>query len=384
MYDGDRGLSIIIDRSSISRGFIDPNLAKRRILRLIKEYSDKIIPEYRDRDVNKLIDYYNSLERIGRLDVGERVYSYLSPLEDPGSYSIPDYDKISSIQSINRFRDMFGEYSFAAYDSSWHRGGTHFMIDIVVINTGYYYYRYRDGGGGSGCRPIIFSGNIDDLDIEVALKEHEYGLARDLASILSDKYRFIFLDESLNIIYTVKWSREKRDKYISLLESILDMLVNEYGVIPLGVFYTKAKDIYRLLGYLGYNDIPPIQDKHLFNILLRDGDRSPIFRVHNSVLDNSGLDIISFYVKISRGNVLRVEFPSNILGRVGIDVIHRAVLLESIKGNGYPYILHRAHEYAVLSYIDRDEIEDYIARLMGVPPQYLYSMKNILKWRSIL
>ena len=87
---------------------------------------------------------------------------------------------------------------------------------------------------------------------------------------------------------------------------------------------------------------------------------------------------------MSRGNVLRVEFPSNILRYIDVDTIHRAVLLESIKGNGYPYILNRAHEYAVLRWTDRDEIEDYIARFMGVPSQYLYTMKNILKWRSIV
>ena len=67
-----------------------------------------------------------------------------------------------------------------------------------------------------------------------------------------------------------------------------------------------------------------------------------------------------------------------------METLHKTVLLQAILGGGYPYVLIRAHEMAVLSYEDRADIEASIAKILNIPIEYVYSRKQVSKWRSIV
>jgi hypothetical protein len=305
-------------------------------------------------------------------------------MEKLGSYSIPSIPNILEGHSIKEANKWLGEYGIGAYDSSWHRGGAHFLADYLIFNTGYFYYNYGVNEGGSGSHPIILLGRIDDMDPDLEGKRHETSVGIKLSERLFGKHKVLLMDESMNYIYTIKWSKDKRMSLINIMKEFFDKLIS-HGVIPLGVFYTGARDIARTLEYAGYNvGDAYIQDKHLFNQVLESGERSPVFKVINPILQEANLDISCFYLKLGPTNVVRIEFPSKILSDKGvIQMIHKAVLLQSVLGGGYPYAMTRAHEMSVLSVSDRMDIEASIAKILNIPLEYLYSRKQVSKWRSI-
>jgi len=108
-----------------------------------------------------------------------------------------------------------------------------------------------------------------------------------------------------------------------------------------------------------------------------------VFRVVNEVLTEASLNIYAFYLKIDEMNVIRVEFPGELYNRDLIDDIHRIIYYDSLRNNGYSYILARAHEAAVLRSEDRYSIEHLIAEILKIPDKYLYSAKELFKRRPV-
>ncbi len=368
----------------INKDFEDPLFTKAKIVNMIFSYSQEFIVEKDVSRIKKLEKiYYEEMEG-ARVSINGLKAPILKPVEKLGSYSIPDVSNIVEEYSIREANKWLGEYGIGAYDSSWHRGGAHFLADYLIFNTGYFYYNYGVNEGGSGSHPIILLGRIDDMDPDLEGKSHETNVGLKLSDKLFGKHKVLLMDESMNYIYTIKWSKDKRVTLVNMMKEFFDKLIS-HGVVPLGVFYTRARDIARTLEYAGY-DIGDayIQDKHLFNQILENGERSPVFKVINPILVESDLDISCFYLKLGPANVVRIEFPSKILSDKGvIEVVHKAVLLQSILGGGYPYAMTRAHEMSVLSVNDRMDIEASIAKILNIPLEYLYSRKQMSKWRSI-
>ncbi len=223
------------------------------------------------------------------------------------------------------------------------------------------------------------------MDPELEGKLHELEVVSKLTEYLKCNIKIVFLDESLNFIYTLKWSKDKRNKYIDIFKTLISRVISK-DAIPVGIFYTRAYDIMRSISLIENSEPHPVQDKHILNQYLKDGMRSQLFKVVNPVLKEYNLDILAFYLKVSDGNILRIEFPEEAIKKYDLDLvgnIHIAVLLHAILGNGYPYALIRAHEMAVLDYRDREYLESYISKILKVPPEYAYSRKAVSKWRSI-
>ena len=368
----------------INKGFEDPLFTKAKILNMIFSYSQEFLVDKDVSRINKLEKmYYSEMDGL-EVSIDGLKAPILKPVEKLGSYSIPGVSKIIEEESIKEANKWLGEYGVGAYDSSWHRGGAHFLADYLIFNTGYFYYNYGVNEGGSGSYPVILLGRIDDMDPDLEGKSHETTVGLRLSEELYGENKVLLMDESMNYIYTIKWSRDKRMRLVSMMKEFFDRLISR-GVVPLGVFYTRARDIARTLEYAGYDvDDAYIQDKHLFSHVLETGERSPIFKVINPVLLEANLDISCFYLKLGPGNVIRIEFPSKILSdKAVIEAIHKAVLLQSILGGGYPYAMTRAHEMSVLSVNDRMDIEASIAKILNIPVEYLYSRKQLSKWRSI-
>ena len=367
--------------------FEDPVLTKTRIASLISENSDAFKYIEEEPSMDKLIHLYSTYYSTESIEckVDRINYPILEPLEPIGKYFVPELESIVKENSIEKARLYLDNFSIGSYDSSWHFGGAHFYLDYLIYNTGYFYYNYTSDKGGSGSFPVLYFGRVEEMDPEIEGKKHETIVGVELAKSLEEENKLLLLDESLNFIYTLKWSEDKKNAYIKLVKSFLYKLIKKH-VFPIGVFYTRAYDIIRSLECIESGiSFPPIQDKYFFNRILELGERSQLFRVINPVLRHHHLDIAGFYLKLGNGNVVRVEFPYNSrLIDENIDKIHKGILLQSILGDGYPYCLIRAHEMAVLSYDDRRDIEDHIAYILNIPSEYLYSRKQVSKWRSIV
>ncbi len=374
---------ILEEEFNLSDSYTDPSIVKANIINLLYNGKDRIRLRFRVGYIEDVIKfYYNILPNLSIEDLDRGgVYSYLIPVEGLEAKSPKLIMELSSVDKLREYSSELSDIFIGAYDSSWHIGGAHFTVSFVIYNTGYYYYSFG-GDGGSGSHPKLVIGVPDDWDNDLEIKKHEANVVKMLVDRIGGNRDFMFMDESLNLLYSVKWGKDKRISYSRMVIDILNNLIS-YKVCPLGIFYTKSRDISRTIVSGGVDLDVMISDKLIFDRILEVGERSPLFKVFNSVLDTISLDLYTFYLKLGPRNILRVEFPSSVLNFMDLDDIHIAVYIDALRGFGYPYSLMRAHEMAVLNYEDREAIEDALADILGIPPDLSYSMKQYSKWWSV-
>jgi hypothetical protein len=111
-----------------------------------------------------------------------------------------------------------------------------------------------------------------------------------------------------------------------------------------------------------------VTDRELFKDILQPGDRSAIFGIQSRsskpYQGELGLHFIYLNVgKAGRPYLARVEIPAWVAeDRTRLDDLH-AVLVsqcQMIGARAYPYMLHRAHETAVVSLEDKDQVTQMI------------------------
>jgi hypothetical protein len=123
----------------------------------------------------------------------------------------------------------------------------------------------------------------------------------------------------------------------------------------------------------------PVHDGDLFNQALRPGQRTAIFalRSPSAARFKGELALHFFYLNVGREGkpqVARVEIPHWVAEAPDLLAQLHNALLEQAKQMGarpYPYILHRAHEVAVVSFEEKDQLETMIMaelRKQGVEP----------------
>ncbi len=102
-------------------------------------------------------------------------------------------------------------------------------------------------------------------------------------------------------------------------------------------------------------------DRHVFDTLLDDGERSATFGSTSHIQDAypSGTEICYFYLRVpsavGEGEIGRVEVPRWVADDPALlDRIHATVLRECEKGDGYPLVLSEAHERAVIRGPERE------------------------------
>jgi len=114
---------------------------------------------------------------------------------------------------------------------------------------------------------------------------------------------------------------------------------------------------------------PGIADRDLYAGLLPPGHRSACFGLAsplNRDFHAAGLGIHFFYLHGSEGQLLRVEVPGWVADdRTLLDRVHAGLLREGRSTGGFPYVLIRAHELAVVTNRERAMVEDWIGRELG-------------------
>lgn len=121
-----------------------------------------------------------------------------------------------------------------------------------------------------------------------------------------------------------------------------------------------------------------LTDTDLFDFL-EPGERSAIFAVKAKGLDRysqAGHAIHFFYLNVSLNraapNLVRVEVPAWLVAdRQAIDILHAAIVRQARLTGGYPYVLARAHELAIISTEERQAVEMMLAvemRRQGLIP----------------
>jgi hypothetical protein len=158
------------------------------------------------------------------------------------------------------------------------------------------------------------------------------------------------------------------DLYKALLSNI-----HAKGFIIAG--YTdrpRASLVTSMLEYFNDSDnqtkLDEVEDLALFSELLQPGQRSAVFALWSSSSQNYTGDLALYFFYLNVGSrkfpwIARVEIPAWVAAdSFKVSLLHRA-LIDQCRLMGtrpYPYLLHRAHEEAVVHF---DEKEQLISRL---------------------
>ncbi len=206
---------------------------------------------------------------------------------------------------------------------------------------------------------IILSDNIlKEWDVSLARQKLEVDTAITLINNL-DKNAIILLDGTLIYSFLAmvddKLRKEKIEELVSMLE-----LAEEKEIPVIGYVDTSyAKDLTNTLININKVDSDVISDAGFLNQLMtRLGEYTIPFICKRFPLDEYGsyMDKICFsYMRLHSKRVVRLEFPRWIWDKGIYDDVISKIMAEGILSHGYPRILTRAHEYAVLHGEDREK-----------------------------
>ncbi len=107
-----------------------------------------------------------------------------------------------------------------------------------------------------------------------------------------------------------------------------------------------------------------ISDARLLAKLLKEpGERSAVFETVSKGAAQTSLKVHFFYINISLGSMpylARVEFPAWLSAQPElVDLLHAVIFQEVqvLDRHPYPYLLHRAHELAVITVQEHEQVE---------------------------
>jgi hypothetical protein len=111
-----------------------------------------------------------------------------------------------------------------------------------------------------------------------------------------------------------------------------------------------------------------VTDLWMFQNLLPPGERSAVFGLQSKSRAHykGGLALHFFYLNTSRDahpNLVRVEIPAWVAqDEIKLNMLHAALISQCriMGAQPYPYILHRAHEIAVVKFQDKQQVEQML------------------------
>ena len=286
-----------------------------------------------------------------------------------------------------------------ASDGSQIMPDQHAIFPYYLINIGSITYRH-----GSQRKPDTYNPppvlNFDPFDEQGQLiSPAEINVQRDMAelAVLIDRLQPLDADAqpvvtlldrqlALRVIDLPFDQQESRqDQYIALLDTLRERgaLVAGYVDRPRSTFVlallqlaalevaTITEEKLRAIPFRGLTDID------LFDTLA-PGERSAVFKLTAKGLakyDYAGHGVHFFYLNVSRSQtpvLARVEIPAWLIAdSAAVDLLHAAVVRQARIIGGYPYVLARADELAVISSDERAAVEMMIAvemRRQGLVP----------------
>jgi hypothetical protein len=304
------------------------------------------------------------------------------------------------------------QYTVLAADGSQINPSRHTRVPFCVINIGVVMMTL-----GLGQAPEIFT-QSELLDYEGVftdsggmISEGNVALMRDLAERsamigLADDIQhpaIAMIDGPLELI------REPRESagFSKILDQYLDILkgYRERDLAIVGYIDKSQSDLVgRLLELMALTDedldayhqrerkFAGVQDLHLMSQMLQNpGERSAIFAIHSQTALQFRDDLALHFFYINVGNegqphLARVEVPQWVAADRDFMGMLQGVLTEQAKVLGtrpYPYLLHRAHEEALVTLSEHQHVEEMIVaefKRWGIPvdePSYKQYHKDL-------
>ena len=282
-----------------------------------------------------------------------------------------------------------GTFTVLAADGSQINPSRHARVAFCVINVG-----VVKMVRGSGATPEIFTQSqlldYDSLFLSGGglISEGMVALKRDLRerealAELGGELRLPAIsmtDGPLELYIETQEMKEftkTLDRYLEVLADLHDQALMTLGYVdkPGSDLIGRLLELVQLSDddleaynrrqrrFAGVNDISLMSD-----LLRHPGDRSAVFAIYSqtALRFKDDLALHFFYLNVGlpgKPHLARVEIPAWIARDRELVGILQAALMEqaSIMGTRpYPYILHRAHEVAVVSMLEHQHVEDMI------------------------
>ncbi len=273
-------------------------------------------------------------------------------------------------------------YILLAADGSQASPSRHQALEFALINTGV--IRMQPGQAVSPVEITrshlltfdeLFPGNSLVSEEVLALRRDvlEREVLADLAG-MEEGPLVTLTDGTIELFREPKESTEFRSqfkRYIKALERLAERGAAAAGYVD----KPRADLVMRLLELTLFEDnlekagherpLGGVSDSELFTGLIPPGHRSAVFGIQSrSALEYRGpLVLHFFYLNVgseARPRLARVETPAWVVENPELLGLVHSALVEQARQMGarpYPYALHRAHEIAVVTLDDRDQLE---------------------------
>jgi hypothetical protein len=278
------------------------------------------------------------------------------------------------------------QVTLIAADGSQIFADRHAEVEYCLVNTGAILMRY----GSPEAPAISIQSRLIYAEQLEGMSDDRLSLQRDLA----ERTRLLelasqveppvitFTDGPLELWTTTLEGGSVAGEFKRSLDEYLKVLqqLNELNVTTAGYVDKPGADlVVRLLEVAKaetnemsdlrrYHPFKGVTDKVLFNDILEPGERSAIFALQSrsSKPYLRELSLHFFYLNVGKERhpyLTRVEIPKWVLeDQLMLDNLH-AVLVNQCRMIGtraYPYLLHRAHETALVSLEDKEQVTQMI------------------------
>ena len=161
----------------------------------------------------------------------------------------------------------------------------------------------------------------------------------------SDDFKKLFVERFENLF---KKSKEKNlpiAGYVSGSHS--KDVIGLIKVAALTIFKYSKKEVEKF---------DQLEDVDVFEYLLKNGERSAVFKSNVPILQFYENPVYFFYLK--QREVVRIEIPGFVFeNKKVLEIMHKLLLSQMEKGNGYPVVLREAHEQAVVTNSDKSVLD---------------------------
>lgn len=273
------------------------------------------------------------------------------------------------------------DYIVVASDGSQITPSPHDAVSVALINTSCVVFR---AGSEKAPKVQTFTFFVKDKDHQIELSQQSdelISLQRDVAEMealasWNNETHLPVVALGDGAIELFHQPREGEDfelhfkRYLDTLHTIADkgFLLACYTDRPRAALVIKMLEC--LAGGQPNIDLSGMEDRFLFESLIKPGERSAIFelRSSSSPLYEGDLALYFFYLNVGReGNpwIVRVEIPHWVaVNEANLSLVHRALVEQCriMSPRPYPYLLYRAHEEAVVRLEEKSWL---IARLVS-------------------
>lgn len=357
-----------------------------KVLQALENKRQMIVEEQEERALNEIPyhEYLSELERISEKEFLKKTNNKASArpvkFQSTLKQNFGNFDNIDT--AISWAVNQFANSTITAIDGSQIMPSKELSYPIAMIQTGYFTIIFSNDFPNKPAETVsntfpeilissdsVISGAmLREGDVSLKRQSLEISTAKKLLDDLSKlPDPIILMDGTLIYSYMINLNPLTRQKAIDELVNFLQS-AERHKIPVIGYIDTSyAKDLAStLLEMQSRTNIFPVSDGSILNTVLdRLGDYIIPFFCQREPIPEYGSyanKICFSYMRVNSVKVIRLEFPFWIWKSGRYESVMKSILAEAIVSHGYPRVLTRAHQTAVLNNADREKFHRIVLK----------------------